>query len=52
VVRASIDARQSPIRIKAAGLSQGKNTSAPGSYEPQKIVGAKPFSIAFLTQQI
>jgi hypothetical protein len=26
---------------------KGKNISAPGSFEPQKIVGAKPCPIAF-----
>jgi hypothetical protein len=52
VVRASIDARQSPIWIKAAGLSQGKKYQRPWLYEPQKIVGAKPCPIAFNTTDL
>jgi len=29
-----------------------KNISAPGSYEPQKIIGAKPCPIAFNTTDL
>jgi hypothetical protein len=44
------DARLSPIRIKAAEFTpKGKSFSAPGSYEPQKIVGAKPCPIVLTT---
>ena len=43
------DARQSPIRIQATELPNRKVFRAPGSFEPQKIVGAKPCPIAHVT---